>query len=150
VLAAVLADFTLINLAQLVHLGCLTSDGALNHLNCSANHSASADCVRSCLCLDLDDTNSGIVLTTIVYTVAKIAYPSLESRTVVFLDHVSVGDDASFAGDRGPFTGAVEEGDVNAGIGGEVVGFAGLGIRVENQINATCFLFVTSDIGKVK
>ena len=76
-----------------------------------------------------------------MFAVAKIAEPGFEAGGVVFADHVTVGDDGGFARDRGPFASGVEEGDVDFGVGFEVVGFAGFGVGVEEEVNATTFLF---------
>lgn len=58
----------------------------------------------------------------------------------MFVDEGAVGGDGGFAGDGGPFAGGVEEGDVDVGIGFEVVCFAGFGVGVEEEVDATGFL----------
>lgn len=44
------------------------------------------------------------------------------------------------AADGGPFAGAVEEGDVDCGVGFDVVGFAAFGVGVKEKVNAVAFL----------
>jgi len=53
---------------------------------------------------------------------------------------VAVGDDVGFAGDGGPFAGVVEEAEVDVGVVFEVVGLAGFGVCVEDEIDAVAFL----------
>ena len=64
--------------------------------------------------------------------VAQIAEPGFELWGVVLGDDGAVVDDGGYAGDRGPFAGAVEEGDVHVWVVGEVVGLAGLVVGVED------------------
>jgi hypothetical protein len=116
-----LADLTLTDLPQLIDLRRLTCQNTLYHLHRPTHERASGKSIRCSLSLDPDDTNPRIVLTSIMRTITEIAYPGFELRGVVFLDKVAVGDDVCFAGDGGPFTGAVEEGDVDVGVGLEVV-----------------------------
>lgn len=72
--------------------------------------------------------------------VTQIADPGFERGRVVFADGGAVGDDGGVAADGGPFPGAVEEGDVDGGVGVEVVGFAAFGVGVEEEVDAVTFL----------
>lgn len=56
--------------------------------------------------------------------VTEIAEPGFEGWRVIFLDGGAVDDDAGCAGDRGPFAGCVEEGNVDVLVALDVVGFA--------------------------
>ena len=76
--------------------------------------------------------------------VAKITNPGLELRGVILLDDVTVADDRGFAADGGPLACAVEESDVDGGVGVKVVSLAGFGVGVEDQVDATSFLFNVS------
>ena len=49
--------------------------------------------------------------------VTEVAEPGFESGRVECLDLITVGDDAGFAGDGCPFTGAVEEAEVDLWVG---------------------------------
>ena len=73
--------------------------------------------------------------------VAKIPNPGLELGGVILLDDVAVTDNRGFAADGGPLASAVEESDVDGGVGVEVVGLAGFGVGVEDEVDATGFLF---------
>ena len=81
--------------------------------------------------------------------VTQVAKPSLQGCRVVFVDEFAVGRDGGGAGDGGPFAGGVEEGDVDGGVGGEIVSFAGFGVGVEEEVDAARFLCVVS-VGKVE
>ena len=70
----------------------------------------------------------------------EIAHPSLERGRVVLADQFPVGGDLGMAGDRGPLAGGGEEGDVDDGVGGKVVGLAGGGVGVEDEVNAVALL----------
>jgi hypothetical protein len=112
-LASVGRDLALTELSQLVHLRRLPGNRTLHHLDSSADHGPSTDSIGSRLRLNLDDADSGIILTSIMSAIAKIANPGLESRRVVLLHHVSITDDGGLAADRSPFACAVEEGHVD-------------------------------------
>ena len=73
-------------------------------------------------------------------TIFEIAQPGLELLRVVLVDHVAVDDHIGGAGDGGPFACTVEEGHVDVVVFGEVVGFAGFGVGVEDQVDAAGFL----------
>lgn len=72
--------------------------------------------------------------------ILQIAKPSLQCWRVVFADRLTISDYVGFAGDGSPFAGGVEEGDVDLGLGLEIVGFAGFGVGVEKEVNAASFL----------
>lgn len=75
-----------------------------------------------------------------MFTITQVAEPCLQSGRVIFLDGGAVGEDAGFAGDGDPLAAVVEEGDVDGGVGGDVVGLTGLGVGVEDQVDAAGFL----------
>jgi hypothetical protein len=142
------ADLTFADFPQFSHCWRLALYNALNHLHSPSNHGLSCNLVCSSRGLDLDHANSWIVFATIVCTVAEVAEPRLQSRGVVFLDSGAVGEDAGFAGDGGPLAAVVEEGDVDGGVGGDIVGLAGFGVGVEDEVDAAGFLyesFVSAD-----
>lgn len=66
-----------------------------------------------------------------MFAILQVTKPRLQGRRVVFADHLTVSDNVGFAGDRGPFAGRVEEGDVDFWFGFEIIGFAGFGVGVE-------------------
>ena len=72
--------------------------------------------------------------------VAQVAEPGLQRRGVVFLDCFAVVDYAGGAGDGRPATGGVQEGDVGVLVRREVVGLAGFGVCVEEEVDAARFL----------
>ena len=59
------------------------------------------------------------------------------------MDEATVGHDLGLAGDGGPFAGVVEEAEVDFGVGIEVVGLAGFGVGVEDEVDAVAFLCVS-------
>jgi hypothetical protein len=128
-----LANLILSDLPQLANSRCLARDNALNHLHSASNHGLTCNLVCRSLGLDFDHANSWIVLATIMCAVTEVAEPGLQSRRVVFLDSGAVSEDAGFAGNGCPLAGAVEEGDVDGRVGGDVICLAGFGVGVEDE-----------------
>lgn len=137
-----LLQFLLRNLSQLVHVRRLARDRAFGNLELSRDKVAFGNRIRRRLRGDLDDADTRILGPTVMLAVAKIAQPCLERRAVIFPDHVPVGDDVRCAADGGPLSLAVEEGHVDLGVALQVVGLAGFGICVEEEIEAATFLDV--------
>lgn len=125
---------------QLVHLSSLASDNALGELNGTTDGCAPGDSVLCGLAGDLDEANARVLRATVVLAVTEVAEPGLERRRVVLLDAGAVGLDGSGAGDAGPLAGVVEESEVDLGVLLEVVGLAGLGVGVEDEVNAVVLL----------
>jgi len=78
-----------------------------------------------------------------VLAVTEVADPGLEGWGVVLVDLLAIGLDGGFAGDGGPFAGVVEEAEVDFGVSVEVVGLAGFGVGVEDEVDAVAFLCVS-------
>ena len=79
-------------------------------------------------------------------TILEISEPGLQSWGVVFLDHVAGSEDRGGAGNRCPFAGGIEEGDVDVRVGIDVAGLARFGVGVEDEVDAVIFLFIVSDV----
>ena len=126
-----LIQFLFAQLPQLVHIRCTTSHCTLGDLDGTSHGCPRHDGVCCRLCLHLDDSDSGIFGPTVVGTVLEIAQPGLEGWRVVFADGFTVCDDIGLATDACPFSRRVEEGDVDFGVGIQIVGLAGFGVRVE-------------------
>jgi len=75
-----------------------------------------------------------------VLSVAEVSDPRLERGAVVLVDLFAVGDDGSGAGDGGPVAGRGEESDVDVRVVLEVVGLSGLGVGVEDEVDAVTLL----------
>lgn len=136
-------DLLLTNLPQLIDRRSLARNDTLRHLSCSADSILPHNSISSRHGLNSNNTDSRIVLGAIVLPVTEVTEPGFESGRVVFLDGGAVGDDGGFAGDGRPFAGAVEEGDVDVGVRVDIVGLAGFGVGVEDEVNATGFLATT-------
>ena len=119
-----LADLALAKFPQFSDSRRLTRHHTLNHLNRASNHVLTCDLVCNGRGLNFDDTDSWIFITTVMCAVAEITKPGFQGRRVVLLDRGAVGEDARFAGDRSPLAEAVEEGDVDGVVRGDVVGLA--------------------------
>lgn len=139
--ALTLLNLVRLNVPQLVDLRSLASDNALGELNSAANSSAPADSVLCSLAGDLDKADARILGTAVVLAVTEVAEPCLEGGGVVLFDAGAVGLDGSGARDGGPLAGVVEEGEVDVGVLGEVVGLAGLGVGVEDEVDAVVLLW---------
>lgn len=133
-------DLVRLDVPKLVYLSSLASDNALGELHSAANGSAPADGVLRSLAGDLDEADARVLGAAIVLAVTKVAEPGLEGRRVVLLDAGAVGLDGGGAGDAGPLAGVVEEGEVDVGVLLEVVGLAGLGVGVEDEVDAVVLL----------
>lgn len=133
-------DLLLVDLTEGVDLGGLTRDGALDHLDPPADEGALGHGVGGGDGLHLDDADAWVVLAAVVGAVPQVTHPGLEGRGVVLPDHVPVGDDGGGAGDAGPAAVGRTEGDVDVGVGFEVVGLAGLGVCVEEEVDSAGFL----------
>ena len=72
--------------------------------------------------------------------IAQVSNPSLQRRRVVLAHLLAVDDDARGARDGGPLPAAVDEGDVDGVVGVQVVGLAGLGVGVEDEVDGGVFL----------
>ena len=129
-----------LNVPKLVDLSSLASDNTLSELHSAANGSAPADGVLRSLAGDLNEADTGIMRTAIVLAVTEVAEPGLEGGRVVLLDAGAVGLDGSGAGDAGPLAGVVEESEVDFGVLLKVVGLAGLGVGVEDEVDAVVLL----------
>jgi hypothetical protein len=75
-----------------------------------------------------------------VDAVPQVAQPRPEVLAVMLLDERPVRDDVGLAADRRPLSRAVEEADVDVRVAREVVRLAGLGVCVEEEVNAAGFL----------
>ena len=135
-----LLNLVRLNVPKLVDLSSLASDNALGELHSAANGSAPAGGVLRSLAGDLDEADTGVLGTAVVLAVTEVTEPGLERRRVVLLDTRAVGLDGSGAGDAGPLAGVVEESQVDLGVLLEVVGLAGLGVGVEDEVNAVVLL----------
>ena len=132
----------LLNVPELVDLSCLAGDDTLGELNSAADGSAPADGVLGGLGGDLDEADARVLGAAVVLAVAEVAEPGLQAGRVVLLDAGAVGLDGGEAGNAGPLAGVVEEGEVDVGVLGEVVGLAGLGVCVEDEVDAVVLLFL--------
>jgi len=90
--------------------------------------------------IDLDDAHSWVVWATVVLSVAEVTDPCLERGRIVLVDEATVCHNLGLARDGGPFAGVVEEAEVDVGVGLEVVGLAGLGVGVEDEVDAVALL----------
>ena len=139
-------NLLLVNLPQFIHLRRTPRHRPLRNLKSSSQHRACCNRIRSRLRIHLNHANARVLGPTIVRAVFQVAEPGFQRRSVVFTDDFAIGDNFGFAGNGGPFAGGVEEGDVDFGIGLQVIGFAGFGVRVEKEINATAFLYFRFEV----
>jgi hypothetical protein len=87
-------DLSLINLAQVIDVGDIAGDGALDHLDAAADGGALGHSVRGGDGLDADHADARVVLPAVVHPVAQIAQPRLQRRTVVLRHRAAVCHDA--------------------------------------------------------
>lgn len=98
--------------------------------------------MRDRLRLQPNDSDAWVLRAAVVHAVAQVPEPGGQGRRVVLLDDGRVGDDGGGAGDRGPGAAdGVEEGHVSfLRVHGQVEGFAGEEVRVEDEVDAAVFL----------
>lgn len=129
-------DFLLAELPQLVNRRGLARNNTLSDLHAPANSILPRNSIDSSLSGNANDANTRIIWSAIVLSITQVAQPGFQGGGVVFLDNGAVGNDLGGARDGSPFAGGVEEGDIDMGVGGDVRGFAGLGVGVENEVDA--------------
>lgn len=117
-----------------MHARTVAGNDALGNLDAAADDGLVADGVRDRLGVDADDADAGILGPGVVHAVAQVADPGLEAARVVLAHDLAVRDDGGLARDGGPLARRVEEGDVDARVGVQVVRLAGLGVGVEEQV----------------
>lgn len=130
----------LTDLSELVDLCGVASDRGCDHLDAPGKRIRARQSVYRRLGLELDNADSRVVLGTVVNAIAEVANPVLELGRVVLGYDGSVGDNGGVAGDRGPFTGGVAEGHIAVGVGVDVIGLAGLGVGVKDEVDAAVLL----------
>lgn len=126
---------------QLVHTRRLPRHSTLDNLNRARQIILPTNRIAHSLGLDLDQPDARIFGTAIVFAVLEVPEPGFEGGGIVFANFGAVGLDGGVAGDGGPFAGRVDEGEVDVGVCGEVVGLAGFGVGVEDEVEAVAFLF---------
>ena len=130
----------LAQLPQLIHLRRLSRHSALRNLDPPPHKTLIRNRIRRSHGLDFNNPDPWIIRATIMLSVAEVAHPGFQRGRVVFVDEGAVGGDGGFAGNGSPFARGVQEGDVDIGVGFEVVGFAGFSVRVEEEIDTAGFL----------
>ena len=98
------------------------------------------DSILSSASLHPDDTDPWVLRSTIVLPIPQIADPRLQSGGIVLPHQLAVRLDGSVAGDGCPFARGCDESDVDGVVGCEIISFAGLGVGVEEEVEAVCFL----------
>lgn len=140
-----LIQLRLTQIPQLIRRGRLARHDPLGDLDRAADQILAADGILRRGAGDLDDADAGVLGPAVVRAVAQVAEPGLEPGRVVLADFGAVGEDAGFARDRGPLARGVEEAEVDFRVRFEVVGFAGLGVGVEDEVDAVAFLWAGRD-----
>lgn len=126
---------------QLINIGRLPRNSTLDNLHCTRHEILLTSRISHRTRLNLNQPDSRIFRSTIMFSITEVSEPSLESWGVVLSDFGAVGFDGCGAGEGGPFARVVEESDVDLGVGVEVVGFAGFGVGVEDEVDAVALLF---------
>lgn len=130
------------DLTQLIHMCRLARDRALRNLGGATKDVLVGDGIRGRNHPDADDADARVLRAAVVLTVTEVADPGLERRRIVLLDQLAVRDDLGRAADGGPLAKRVQESDVDVRVGGDVVRLAGLGVSVEEEVDAAGFLQV--------
>lgn len=139
-LAAPLLDLRRIDLAQLVDRSCVASHSTLGNLERVSKECLVCDGVCGSIDLDADDANPGVVLGTIMLTIAEVTHPSLQAWAVVLLDSATVGIDGGRARDGRPLAGAIQEADVDLRILLQLIRLVRFGVGKEEQLGAILLL----------
>ena len=133
--ATSLLQLLLAQMPELVDLRRLARNHTLSNLDRTADCGGTRSSILRRLARDLDHNDTRILGTTIVLSITEVAEPGFEGGGVVLADLFAVGLDGGFAANAGPFAGVVEEAEVDVRMGFEVVGFAGFGVGVEDEVD---------------
>lgn len=136
-----LLHLLLTQMPQLINTRRLPRNSTLHNLNRARHKILRTRRISHRTRLNLNQPDSRIFRSTIMFSITEVSEPSLEGGGVVLSDFGAVGFDGCGAGEGGPFARVVEESDVDLGVGVEVVGFAGFGVGVEDEVDAVAFLF---------
>lgn len=137
-----LANLVLVEVPELVDVGCVTRGNTLCKLNEATHRGFLAHSILSSLGIDFDNADSWVIGAAVVLTIAEVADPRLQSGRIVLVNDVAVGNDFGIARDGTPLARVVEESKIDMGVILEIVGLPTLGIGVENQVNTSAFLNV--------
>ena len=132
----------LTDLPQHRHISRFPCHRPFHHLNAPPHHRPLRQRIRGRHSLHFDNPDTRIIRATIMYTVPLVTDPGFQSWGVVFLDRGAVGEDGGGARNGGPGAVVGDEGDVDVGVGGEVVGFARGGVGMKEVVNAAGFLVI--------
>lgn len=77
---------------------------------------------------------------TIMLPVPKVANPRLQCLGVVLVHDSAIGLYGGLTRDGSPFSSRIQEGEVDLGVFVQVVCFAGLGVCVEDEVDAIALL----------
>lgn len=130
------------NLPELIHMGRFSCENPLCNLSSTADEVPSLQRVSHSGGLDTNNANPGIILRAIVDSIIKVAQPRLQPNAVRLLDQLTISHNTCLARDGCPLAGAVDEGYVDMGIVGQVVGLSRFSVCVEEEVNASGFLLI--------
>ena len=130
---------------QLVDRGRLAGNDSLHGLDHLSHQTFAAYRVRHSLTRDPDHRDSWIVGTSIVSAIAEIAEPHFQSWAVVLPDFFFVRLHLGLAGDRRPFTRAIEEAEVDIWTMLQIVCLPRLVVCVEDEVDVVVFLYISSE-----
>lgn len=125
---------------QLIHIRRTPRHRPLHNLRPASQHRLRSNRIRRRLGRNLNDPNPRILRSTIMGSIFQIPQPRLQRRRIIFANHLAIDDNFGFAANGSPFAGGIEEGDVDFGVGFQVVGFAGFGVGVEEEVDAAALL----------
>lgn len=92
--------------------------------------------------LDTDDANAWVFWTAVMLAVAEVADPGLERWRVVLADNLAISLNGCMARDGSPFSGVVDEANVDRRVFFQVICLARLSVGVEEEIEAVSFLCI--------
>ena len=135
-----LLQLLLAQVSQLVDRRRLPRDNTLNQLNRTAKLRSTRRRILDSLRLDLDQSDSRVVRPSVMLAIAPITVRGLDRRRVVLVNQFPVGLDGCIARDGSPLARVVEEAKVDFAVALDVVRLAGLGVGVEDQVDAVALL----------
>jgi hypothetical protein len=96
--------------------------------------------VSQLICIEWSLTNTGVLGSTVVLAITKVTDPRLERGGVVLTHNLAISLNRGMTRNGCPFTRAVDEANVDRLVFLEVVCLAGLGVGVEEEVEAVALL----------
>ena len=104
-----LLDLAIGDFSQVVDRSRSTRDDTGSHLSGTTKEVFREEGISGRVHLNTNDSDTRVVLRTVVRSIAEISEPGLQGRSIVLLDEGSIGHKTGLASHRSPFSRGVDE-----------------------------------------